>query len=57
MRRLEKLRRETYEIWNEANIDLLVVPTASITPTVKEAQVISHQNAFQSIRLLTVTVE
>lgn len=36
MRRLETLRRQAYEIWEEAGLDALVVPTASITPTIKE---------------------
>jgi hypothetical protein len=30
------LRRVTSEIWDEAGIDVLVVPTASITPTIRE---------------------
>ena len=35
-RRLEKLRREAHEVWDEAGIDALIVPTASVTPTIKE---------------------
>jgi len=37
-RRLETLRRQAYEIWDESGIDALVVPTASVTPTIKEVQ-------------------
>jgi allophanate hydrolase len=36
MRRLEKLRREAHEIWDEAGLDALIVPTASVTPTIHE---------------------
>ncbi len=35
-RKLEHLRRVTSELWDAAGIDVLVVPTASITPTVRE---------------------
>lgn len=35
-RKLEHLRRVTSEAWDAAGIDVLVVPTASITPTVQE---------------------
>lgn len=35
-RKLEHLRRQAYQIWAEADIDMLVVPTASITPTISE---------------------
>jgi allophanate hydrolase len=35
-RRLETLRRQAYEVWDTAGIDALIVPTASVTPTIKE---------------------
>ena len=38
MRRLEKLRREAYEVWDSNKIDALIVPTSSVTPTIKEVQ-------------------
>jgi len=35
-RKLEKLRREAYAVWDNSGIDALIVPTASVTPTIKE---------------------
>jgi allophanate hydrolase len=36
MRRLEKLRREAHEVWDDNKIDAFIVPTASVTPTIQE---------------------
>jgi len=36
LKKMEQLRRKAYTVWDEANIDALIVPTASITPTIEE---------------------
>jgi len=33
-RRLEKLKKESWKIWKTADIDVLLVPTTSVTPTI-----------------------